>query len=121
MANEAVEALKDRLLAAADSVAPDLEVEFKAMFGGACAYVRGRVFASLSNVGLALKLPPEAQEELLKQAGAKRLQYSEEDPPSRQYIVVPPVTLERLESLAEWVRRSVEHVMKLPGKVRGER
>src|SRR5438067_8940073 len=107
MANELLEPMKDRILAAADSFAPDLEVEFKAMFGGAGAYAHGRFFATLSNVGLALKLPADAQEELLDYPGAKRLQYEPTDPPSKQYIVVPPDMVRKPDALAVWLRRSV--------------
>jgi TfoX/Sxy family transcriptional regulator of competence genes len=35
---------------------PDLELGFRPMFGGIMAYAAGQAFASLSNVGLALKM-----------------------------------------------------------------
>ena len=56
-----VDELKRRLADAASGV----DVTFKSMFGGACAYAGGKVFASLSDVGLALKLPAAGQAELL--------------------------------------------------------
>jgi TfoX/Sxy family transcriptional regulator of competence genes len=94
--------------------APELEVQFKPMFGGACAYVKGRVFACLSDAGLALKLPPAAQTELLQEKGAKRLQFEPDGPVSKQYVVVPPRLRGDIEALAAWARQSVEHALTQP-------
>ena len=106
--------MQDRLSQAAEVHTLDGELTFKPMFGGVCAYVGGRVFASLSNIGLALKLPPEAQAELLSEEGAKRLQYEPDAPPSKQYIVVPPPMQEDTAALAAWLARSVEYVLAQP-------
>lgn len=84
------------------------------MFGGACAYLDGRVFASLSDVGLALKLAPDVQDELLKIEGAKRLQYQADAPVSKTYIVVPPDVCADEAALASWVERSLDYVKGLP-------
>lgn len=104
--------MENQLVAAATCFA--LELEFKPMFGGACAYVKNRIFASLSNVGLALKLSPTAQTELLKLEEAKRLQYEADSTPSKQYIVVPPEVWTDERDLAVWLRQSVDFVMAQP-------
>jgi TfoX/Sxy family transcriptional regulator of competence genes len=90
MGQSSVEEMQCQLDAAAEAFVQEDELVFKPMFGGSCAYVKGRVFASLSNAGLALKLSPHDQAELLKVAGAKRLQYEADAPVSKQYVVVPP-------------------------------
>lgn len=104
--------MENQLVAAAESFA--LELEFKPMFGGVCAYVKNRVFASLSNVGLALKLSPTAQTELLKLEEAKRLQYETDSTPSKQYIVVPPEVWTDERDLAVWLKQSVDFVIAQP-------
>jgi TfoX/Sxy family transcriptional regulator of competence genes len=104
--------MENQLVAAAESFA--LELEFKPMFGGVCAYVESRVFASLSNVGLALKLSPLAQTELLKLEEAKRLQYETDSTPSKQYIVVPPEIWTNERDLAVWLKQSVDFVTAQP-------
>ena len=104
--------MENQLVAAATNFG--VELEFKPMFGGAGAYVRSRIFASLSNVGLALKLAPPAQTELLKMEGAKRLQYEDDSPPSKQYIVVPPEVWTDERELAVWLKQSVDFVMAQP-------
>ena len=114
MSEPTLDTLKDQLSLAAESHALDGELTFKPMFGGVCGYVGGRVFASLSDIGLALKLPPEAQAELLSEDGAKRLQYEPDAPPNKQYIVVPPPMQADLAALAPWLGRSVEYVLAQP-------
>ncbi len=104
--------MEKQLVAAAEGFR--LELEFKPMFGGVCAYVKSRVFASLSNVGLALKLSPTAQIELLKIEEAKRLQYESDSTPSKQYIVVPPEIWTDERDLAIWLKQSVDFVTAQP-------
>jgi len=114
MTEPSLDEMQDRLSQAAEVHALDGELTFRPMFGGVCAYVGGRVFASLSNVGLALKLPPEAQAELLTEPGAKRLQYEPDAPPSKQYIVVPPPVQADTAALAAWLARSVDYALAQP-------
>lgn len=108
--------LQAQLIAGTKEAAPELELRFRAMFGGAGAYAFEQMFASLSDVGLALKLAPEAQEKLLKLEGAKRLQYDDSMPPSKSSIVVPPKVCADAKQLAVWVGESLEYVSKLPAK-----
>ena len=106
--------MQDKISQAAEAQDWDTEIEFKPMFGGQCAYFRGRIFASLSNIGLALKLSPAAQEGMLAVEGAKRLQYEPGSPPSKQYIVVPPALLSEAAAWNDWFKQSVEYVLTLP-------
>lgn len=108
--------LQAQLTAATKELAPGLELRFRAMFGGAGVYAYEQMFASLSDVGLALKLAPEVQERLLKLEGAKRLQYDDSMPPSKVYVVVPPQVCAEAGQLAEWVGESLEYISKLPAK-----
>lgn len=114
MAENTLDALQDDLSAALETVDLDGELLFKPMFGGVCAYVEGRVFASLSDMGLALKLPPPAQAALLAVDGAQRLRYEPDAPESKSYIVVPPAMQEQPDTLAAWAAQSVEFVRSQP-------
>ena len=114
MSEPTLDTMQDQLSQAAEAHALDGDLTFKPMFGGVCAYVGGRVFASLSDIGLALKLPPGAQAEMLAEDGAKRLQYEPDAPPSKQYIVVPPPMQVDPAVLSGWLGRSVEYVLALP-------
>jgi TfoX/Sxy family transcriptional regulator of competence genes len=108
------EQLQDQLSKAAESLGIDTDLTFRPMFGGITGYYQGRNFASLSNIGLALKLPTDAQDELLQIEGAKRLQYEPDAPVSKQSVVVPEEMLSESTKLAAWVKRSTDHVLTLP-------
>lgn len=97
---------------------PEELLSFRSMFGGACGYADGVVFASLSDVGLALKLSVPDQDELLRIPGAKRLQYEPDAPVSRQSVVVPERMIGDVPELADWVEKSVTWVRRLPKKKR---
>lgn len=79
---------------------------FKPMFGGIMGYVEGWPFASLSSVGLALKLPEAERTELLAMPGAAPLRYNPDDAPSRTYVLVPLSVLDDVPRLAAWIDRS---------------
>jgi TfoX/Sxy family transcriptional regulator of competence genes len=88
---------------------PDMELRFKAMFGGIMGYAEEKPFASLSDVGLAFKLEtPADHEALMKVPGAKALQYDASQPLSKTYVVVPEGMLSDKEALREWVVRTVK-------------
>ncbi len=109
MSQATLEELQDCLSAAMETLDLDMALSFKAMFGGMCGYMEGRVFASLSNIGLALKLSADDQAALLL-LGAQRLRYEPDAPESKQYIVMLPAVQTDAKSLAVWVRRSADFV-----------
>ncbi|HEX3701426.1 MAG TPA: TfoX/Sxy family protein [Phenylobacterium sp.] len=98
---------------------PDMELAFKAMFGGIMGYVDGKAFASLSDVGLALKLAGEDYAELLGVPGARALQYTPDTPPSKSYVVVPDAWLADREALRAWIVRGAARLK--PAKPRKAR
>ncbi len=114
MSQTTLDQLQNFLSKAAESLGIDSDLTFRPMFGGITGYYQGRVFASLSNVGLGLKLPAAAQNELLQLEGAKRLQYEPDSPPSKQSIVVPNTMLDQTAELAKWVKLSTDYVLTLP-------
>lgn len=92
---------------------PDLDVTFRAMFGGILAYAEGKPFVSLSDVGLAVKLAGVDHTELMAVSGAKALQYDESQPVSKTYVVVPESMLKDKDTLRGWLKRSATN---LPAK-----
>jgi len=100
---------------------PDLDLTFRAMFGGILAYVDGKAFASLSNIGLALKLAGADHAEFSALPGAKPLQYEPNSPPSKSYVVVPEAMLTDPDLLRPWIARGAEglkNIVKKPRKAR---
>jgi len=51
---------------------------------------------------------------LLKQKGAKHLQYFPEGPIKKDYVVLPKTMLKDMRTLRRWVRVSIEYVLTLP-------
>ena len=86
-----------------EAAPPDLELSFRPMFGGIMGYADAKVFASLSDVGLALKLAGADREALLAEPGARPLQYEPSSPPSRSYVVVPDAMLSDPDALRRWI------------------
>ncbi|KVU49830.1 hypothetical protein WK68_30570 [Burkholderia ubonensis] len=96
--------------------APDPNaISFRPMFGGVMAYANGKPFASLSNVGLAIKLDPVHYAALLQERGARPLRYEPASPPSRQYVLVPDAMLDDTARLSVWLTHSIRFAGQ-PGK-----
>src|SRR5260221_12122342 len=85
---------------------PSAKFECKHFFGGAAAYANGRIFMTLTNVGLAVKLPPASQADLLAK-GAKALRYFPNGPIKKDYVVVPERVMSDADALARVVSKSV--------------
>jgi TfoX/Sxy family transcriptional regulator of competence genes len=107
--------LEKILLAAAP---PDIDLQSRPMFGGIGVYADGRMFCSLSNIGLALKIGGEGRDALLKVKGANALQYEPGAPPSKSYVVLPDSLTKDRATLRRWIVRSVEFVKSEPAKKR---
>lgn len=97
----------------AGAVPPDLNVTFRPMFGGLFAYADGKPFASLSDVGLALKFVGSEHDAMLALPGAAPLRYEPHQPASKSYVVIPEPMLSEPDELRSWVIRSVSS---LPAK-----
>ncbi|EIZ78473.1 hypothetical protein WSK_2917 [Novosphingobium sp. Rr 2-17] len=91
----------------AEAAPVDLDIAFRSMFGGIMAYAEGKPFASLSDVGLALKLTGEGREALLALPGAKPLRYAPDQPPSKSYVLVPEAMQSTPDTLRSWVARCI--------------
>lgn len=99
---------------------PDLDLAFRPMFGGIMAYADGKAFASLSDVGLALKLSGDDYAALLAAPGASALQYTPDMPPSKSYVVVPDAWLDDRDRLRPWIARGAANLKPAkPRKTRG--
>ena len=90
-----------------EAVPPDLDVAFRPMFGGIMAYADGKPFASLSDVGLGLKLTGGERDAMLALPGAAPLRYGPDQPPSKLYVLVPEAMLSEPDRLRPWVVRCV--------------
>ena len=86
---------------------PDQELSYRPMFGGILVYAGGRPLASLSNMGLGLKMCGPDHAVLLGLKGAERLRYDMNAPLSKSYVVVPRSMLEDTDLLRSWILRAM--------------
>jgi len=89
-----------------DAAPPELELAFRPMFGGIMAYAEGRPFASLSDMGMAIKAKGPLMAEFLAEAGARPLRYRPEAPPSKSCVIVPDAMLDDRDALQDWIARA---------------
>ena len=106
MAQPYLQNLTDLLALAAPRPRPKAFVACKHFFSGAAAYADGHVFMSWTPVGLALKLPEDACEEL-RAAGAKPLRYFPKGPIKKDYVVLPARLARDAAALRPWIVRSI--------------
>ena len=83
----------------------------KHFFSGAAAYIDGRIFMTLTPVGLALKLPEDGRNRLLDQGG-KPLRYFPKAPVKKDYVLSPSHLIDDDVGLSAWISRSIEFVWK---------
>lgn len=99
----------------------DIKLEYKHFFSGAALYANGKICISLTPVGLAIKLPEESRNALLKQKGTKPLRYFPEGPIKKDYVILPNAILNDVNVLRHWAIVSIEHVASLPQPIRKKR
>ncbi len=94
-------------------IAPTLlrrsRLERKRFFSGGAVYADGRIFMTLTAVGLALKLPEDASTALLRQGGMP-LRYFAKGHVKKVYVVVPEAIANDRYALGRWIERSVLYV-----------
>lgn len=112
--NERLDRMQAAVEATRDYLAPDVGLRFRPMFGGRGVYAYDRMFASLSDAGLAVRLSSGMQATALELHGAKRLQYAEDQPVSKDKIVLPDEVLDDPKALSEWVQHSIEYTIAQP-------
>ena len=88
-------------------------IECRHFFSGAAAYADGRIFASWTPVGLALKLPREARTRLIS-GGATPLRYFPKGPVKKEYVVLPERLAGDEAALAPLIGENIRHAMATP-------
>ena len=91
----------------------DVTMDCKRFFSGAAAYANGRIFMSLTSVGLAVKLA-EPDKEALMRKGGTALRYFPKAPVKKAYVVVPENLAANTDLLKPWLARLVAYVLSLP-------
>ena len=115
MAGANLQALRALLERIAPRLQTGAEIQCKPFFGGAAAYADGRIFMTLTSVGLALKLP-EASRTAWLDRGARPLRYFPKGPIKKDYVLVPEAAENHPDDLVPSVEESIRFVQGLPLK-----
>ncbi len=92
---------------------PGVELTCKHFFSGAAGYANGRIFITLTTVGLALKLPEETRAALLDK-GAEALRYFPNAPIKKDYVLIPKQLADDQAALAAWIVESIRFAQTFP-------
>ena len=117
MTADFVQSLSDLMEALAGATPDQANMDCRRFFGGAAAYVDGRIFMSQTPVGLAVKLSAEDRTALMNLGGTP-LRYFPKAPIKKAYVVVPPGMAADAAALAPWTARSMAYVLTLPKPAR---
>ena len=110
MAKAYIRKLSELVERAAPENIDDIRLEVKHFFSGAAVYANGKICITLTPVGLALKLPEKDILPLIKEEGAKPLQYFPEGPIKKEYVLLPGSIVGNSKKLQHWVKLSIEYV-----------
>jgi len=67
---------------------PHVELDCRHFFGGAALYAGGKICASLTPAGLALKLPSDSREAMLEDGSGQPLRYFDGGRIKKEYVVL---------------------------------
>ena len=111
MAKVYLEKLRFLMAELAPYISTTASLELKHFFSGAAVYADEHICITFTPAGFAMKLPEASRNELVKEKGAKSLQYFPGAPTKKEYIILPPSVVDDLEMLSFWVGKSIEYVL----------
>ncbi len=91
-------------------VRASFNLECRHFFGGAALYIDGAICASLSPVGLALKLPLSTREAMLKDGRGHPLRYFDGGKVKKDYVVLSPPVMSDSSEVKELFGASFDFV-----------
>ena len=86
-------------------------VQCKHFFSGAALYVNGNICISLTPVGLAFKLPEDVCEELIKAGKFSSLQYFDNSPIKKGYVLSRDPAKLQSRTTAKYMRMAIDFAL----------
>ncbi len=114
MAKEYLEKLSAFIEKATSDCSENMNLNCRHFFSGAALYAGERICISLTPVGLAMKLPEETKERLLKNKKAVPLRYFPKGPIKKEYVLFPVGVTNGGKTLQKYVKDSIEYVLTFP-------
>lgn len=111
MKNKHFDKVTNLLKLARPGLATTHQLTFKNVFGAVAGYIDGRIFISCGKFGVALRLPPDALDDLFKQDGVKRLKYFPRGHIKKEYAVLPERILNDQHQFRKLVDESMRYAL----------
>lgn len=114
----------ERLSQIVDRLGPispeSVTLETRHFFSGAALYANGKICASLSPSGFAVKLPKEIRQRLIDDGSAKEFRFFESGPIKREYVALSEAIVQDEESFRKLIDISAQYAVGAPNH-QGER
>jgi TfoX/Sxy family transcriptional regulator of competence genes len=91
--------------------AENVTLEARHFFSGAALFANGKICASLSPAGFAVKLPAEVRQSLLDEGKGKEFRFFAKGPIKREYILLSDSFIQDEKALRELINTSVNYVV----------
>lgn len=89
-----------------------IDLECRHFFGGAALYADGKICASLTPVGLAVKLPLAVREVMLADGRGRPLRYFDRGKVKKEYVLLPEGSAADPSALGELFLTSFRYVVR---------
>jgi TfoX/Sxy family transcriptional regulator of competence genes len=84
--------------------------ETKHFFSGAALYANGKICASLSPAGFAVKLPEDSRQSLIREGKGKEFRFFNKGPIKREYVALSDSIIQDQVMLAKLIDTSAKYV-----------
>jgi TfoX/Sxy family transcriptional regulator of competence genes len=96
-----------------------VNLEPRHFFSGAALYANGKICASLSPAGFALKLPAEMRQRLIAEGKGTEFRFFAGGPVKREYINLSESIIQDEAALQELILAGINYVLDRPGSDAG--
>ena len=90
----------------------NIKLECRHFFSGAALYANGKICATLTPQGFAVKIPEKNIEKLLKEKKAKKLRYFPKAPIKKGYVVLSAELINDLKILRYYTKMGIKNIIK---------
>ncbi len=85
-------------------------VECRHFFSGAALFANGKIFASLTPAGFAIKLPEQLRSDLLRERNGRTLRYFKGGPVKKEYVVLSRAKADDREAVRGLLQAGIRFV-----------
>ena len=111
MAEPYLEYLSQIIEGLKDSRTDGVRLETKHFFSGAAGYANGKIFASLSPSGFALKLPDELRQSLIDEGKGSEFRFFDQGPIKKEYVALPGSTVSDERKLEDLLMVGISYAL----------